>query len=51
MTSWIGFEPGTLEACLRQARSGVLYRDEPTAIVVVAVYHSKRHPRGWILRR
>lgn len=38
-------------APLRRFPYSLLFRDLPEAIVVVAVFHGRRHPAGWRRRR
>ena len=38
--------PGIRRVVMRRFPYGVCYRIDPDQIAVIAVYHSKRHPRG-----
>ena len=42
--------PGVRRVVVRRFPYGVFYRVDSDQIVVIAVYHSKRNPRGWISR-
>jgi plasmid stabilization system protein ParE len=39
--------PGIRRVVVRQFPYGVFYRIDTDQIAVIAVYHSKRDPRGW----
>jgi plasmid stabilization system protein ParE len=39
--------PGVRRAVVRRFPYGIYYRVDPDQIAVLAVYHSKRNPRGW----
>jgi plasmid stabilization system protein ParE len=39
--------PGIRRVVVRKFPYGVFYRVDPDQIAVIAVYHSKRDPRGW----
>jgi plasmid stabilization system protein ParE len=39
--------PGVRRVVVRQFPYGVFYRVDPDQIAIIAVYHSKRDPRGW----
>ena len=39
--------PGVRRVVVRRFPYGVFYRADPDQIAVLAVYHSKRDPRGW----
>lgn len=43
-------QPGIRRVVVRQFPYGVFYRVDPDQIAVLAVYHSKRDPRGWQTR-
>jgi plasmid stabilization system protein ParE len=42
--------PGIRRVVVRRFPYGVFYRVDPDQIAVLAVYHSKRNPRGWQTR-
>src|SRR5262245_16203267 len=42
--------PGVRRVVVRRFPYGVFYRVDPDQIAVIAVYHSKRDPRGWQAR-
>jgi plasmid stabilization system protein ParE len=42
--------PGIRRVVVRKFPYGVFYRVDPDQIAVIAVYHSKRDPRGWRAR-
>jgi toxin ParE1/3/4 len=42
--------PRVRRAVVRRFPYGVFYRVDPDQIAVLAVYHSKRDPRGWQAR-
>ena len=42
--------PGVRRVVVRRFPYGVFYRVDPDQIAVLAVYHSKRDPRGWQAR-
>jgi plasmid stabilization system protein ParE len=42
--------PGVRRVVVRQFPYGVFYRVDPDQIAVIAVYHSRRDPRGWQAR-
>jgi plasmid stabilization system protein ParE len=42
--------PGVRRVVVRRFPYGVFYRVEPDQIAVIAVYHSRRDPRGWQAR-
>lgn len=42
--------PGVRRVVLRRFPYGVFYRVDPDQIAVLAVYHSRRDPRGWQAR-
>lgn len=42
--------PGIRRVVVRQFPYGVFYRVDPDQIAVIAVYHSKRDPKGWQAR-
>lgn len=39
--------PGVRQVIVRRFPYGVYYKVESTYVAVIAVYHSKRDPRGW----
>jgi toxin ParE1/3/4 len=39
--------PGVRRVVVRRFPYGVYYRIDPDQIAILAVYHSKRDPRGW----
>ena len=39
--------PGVRRVVVRKFPYGVFYRVDPDQIGIIAVYHSKRDPRGW----
>jgi len=39
--------PGVRRVVVRRFPYGIYYRVDPEQIAVLAVYHSKRDPRGW----
>jgi len=39
--------PGVRRVVVRRFPYGIFYRVDPDQIAVLAVYHSKRDPRGW----
>lgn len=39
--------PGVRRVVMRRFPYGVFYRVDPDQIAVIAVYHSRRDPRGW----
>ena len=39
--------PGVRRVVVRKFPYGVFYRVDPDQIAVIAVYHSKRDPKGW----
>jgi len=39
--------PGIRRVVVRRFPYGVFYRIDPDQIAVIAIYHSKRDPRGW----
>ena len=39
--------PGVRRVVVRRFPYGILYRVDPDQIAVIAIYHSKRDPRGW----
>jgi plasmid stabilization system protein ParE len=39
--------PGVKRVVVRRFPYGVFYRIDPDQIAVIAVYHSRRDPRGW----
>jgi plasmid stabilization system protein ParE len=39
--------PGVRRIVVRKFPYGIFYRVDPDQIVIIAVYHSKRDPRGW----
>jgi plasmid stabilization system protein ParE len=42
--------PGVRRVVVRRFPYGVFYRVDPDQIAVLAVYHSRRDPRGWQAR-
>lgn len=42
--------PGVRRVVVRRFPYGVFYRIDPDQIAVIAVYHSRRDPRGWQAR-
>lgn len=40
-------DDGVRGALLRRFPYKIMYLDEDSRIVVLAVYHSRRHPQGW----
>jgi toxin ParE1/3/4 len=42
--------PGVRRVVVRRFPYGMFYRSDSNRIVVIAVYHSKRNPRGWLSR-
>jgi toxin ParE1/3/4 len=44
---WPRFEAGTRRYVLRKFPYGIIYREIPSGIEVVAVAHHKRRPRYW----
>lgn len=42
--------PGVRRVVMRRFPYGVFYRIDPDQIGVIAVYHSRRDPRGWQVR-
>jgi plasmid stabilization system protein ParE len=43
--------PGVRRVVIRRFPYGVYYRIDPDQVAVLAVYHSRRDPRGWQARR
>ena len=39
--------PGVRRVVLRRFPYGIFYRDDEDQVAVIAVYHSKRDPKGW----
>jgi toxin ParE1/3/4 len=42
--------PGVRRVVVRRFPYGVFYRVDPDQVAVIAVYHSRRDPRGWQAR-
>jgi toxin ParE1/3/4 len=42
--------PGVRRVVVRRFPYGVFYRVDPDQIAVIAVYHSRRDPKGWQVR-
>jgi plasmid stabilization system protein ParE len=42
--------PGVRRVVVRRFPYGVFYRVDPDQLAVIAVYHSRRDPRGWQAR-
>ena len=42
--------PGVRRVVLRRFPYGIFYRDDEDQVAVIAVYHSKRDPKGWQAR-
>ena len=42
--------PGVRRVLVRRFPYGIYYKIEPERLVILAVYHSKRDPKGWKAR-